>query len=355
MRRRAYALLTIAVIVLQEGAASSSTDDRTPLSSRIEAITALANASYDEWLGGPAPAAAALDPAALDRRGSMAVEAHVAYRLARHRFSHVETADLADGVAWYLQSRVVEQSFNRRYRSPGYRHQTACFFGCEVVVSLPALTLSRWADGAGRPEFLRASSSRDWPPLYRSVALDARAFGVSLALASLERELGWPSLQGALRVVAQGSDRSGVVSILEAATGRRLDAVFRGVTDTTDFLIRSVSESVTTTCAPPACHRSEVAIGGRGAVPFPLTVRLDFADGTSATAAWAGSDEALIFESPAPLTRIRLDPDRHWLLDTDYSNNEHLETRSTNVPVTKWLARWLVWLQDATLTYTFFV
>lgn len=289
----------------------------------------------------------------------MAIEAQVAYRLARERFSGVRAVDahIADGVAWYLQSRVVEQAFNQQHRSPGYRHHTACFFDCEIALVLPALTLSRWGDGSGRAEYLRESSARAWPALDRRwLASDRRAYGVALAFASLEREIGWPSLQGALRVVAGNTEPSDVVAMLEAATGRSLRAVFEASHGSrTDFLIRSVSESSTDVCAPPACHRTEVAMSGRGDVPFPLMVQLDFADGTHATTTWAGANEAIVFESAAPFTRIRLDPDRHWLLDADYSNNEHLEHRTTNVPVTKWLARWLVWLQDATLTYTFFV
>lgn len=355
MRRRAYALLTIAAIVLPGHAASSSINAQTPAASRIDAISALANAAYNEWLGPSASPALALAGESFDRAGSMALESEVAFRLARERFTHVD-AGVADGIALFLQSRVVEQAFNQQYRSPGYRHYSTCVFDCQFPVVLPALTLSRWADGIGRIEFLRQASARDWPARDRRFdAIDGNAYGIAIALASLERELGWPALQGALQVVAQNREQRDALATLETATGRSLAPVFEAAAGgSSDFLIRSVSESATDECAPPECHLTEVAIAGDDTLPFPLTLRIEFADDTFATAAWTGSKEAITFQSAAPYARIQLDPERKWLLDADYSNNDHLRVRTTNVPVTKWLARWMVWLQDATLTYTFF-
>lgn len=355
MRRRAYALLILAAIVLA-GDAASHLNAQT--SSRVDAITARSRSAYDEWLG-PARSASmqAIDPASIDDHGSMAIEARVAYHLAIERFGHLREADafMLDGAAWYLQSRVVEQAFNEQYRTPGYRHYTTCVLDCLIPIVAPSLTLSRWSEGLGRAEFLRAQSNRRWPPLDRRwVPPFSRPFGRALAFGALEREIGWPALQGALRVLAQADSDAGAMKLLEDATGRPLAAVFdAAIGAPTDHRVLGVSEIDSPSCRPPACRTTQVSIARGGGVPLPLTLRVTFADGTIATSLWNGTEEHVTFESAAPAIRAELDPDRVWLLDANYADNTFETNRSTNVPVVKWLARWVVWMQHAMLTYSF--
>jgi hypothetical protein len=230
-----------------------------------------------------------------------------------------------DGAAVYLQSRVVEQLFDRTFLLKAYRYDGACFFGCAVPWSFRGLPLSRWT---------------------------AVTDPVALAFASLERELGWPTLQGALRVAASGATADPVAA-MSNATGRNLEPVFAAAAggSAIDRTISALS-SVPASCASP-CYRTLVSIAPAGAVPWPLLVRVSFSDGTSIDARWDGRRDQLEFESAAPAIGAELDPDRVWLLDRNPLNNSRVPPRDTNVPIAKWLARWIMWLQDAVLTQTF--
>ena len=133
-------------------------------------------------------------------------------------------------------------------------------------------------------------------------------------------------------------------------TGRDLAAVFAAAATPIDHAVASVA-SESASCATP-CYRTQVSIARSGAIPFPLTLRVSFADGKRIDAGWQGS-ERVAFESAAPAVAVRLDPDRVWLLDQNPLNNARVEPRPTNVPIVKWMARWIIWLQDAVLTQTF--
>ena len=303
---------------------------------RVDAAVRLAMASYEEWLGPPPFGRLAIRDSGTDgvvlrlplwdSPGTMRIESQVASGIARAWLSRVSASDTwKDGAASYLQSRVVEQLFDRTYLLKGYRHDAACFFGCHVPWSFRSLPISRWA---------------------------AVSDPVAIAFASLERELGWPTLQGALRAAASDGAADAVAAMSDA-TGRDLAPVFAAASspEPVDHAIAGLSSSPGA-CASP-CYRSVVSIAANGAVPLPLIVRVSFADGQSVESRWDGRRDHIVFESGSPAIAARLDPDRVWLLDRNPLNNARVEPRQTNVPVAKWMARWIVWLQDAMLTHTF--
>lgn len=289
----------------------------------------------------------------------MSVESAVAFEMARDRFGHVASEDdgaIADGIAWYLQSRVVERAFNLSFRTPGYRLHSTCFFGCYVRWTFPPLIVNRWADGVGRVEFLRHHSGRAWPLVDRRPAarFGRRALGVALALASLERELGWPTLQGALRVAANAADGRPFVEILEQATARNLNTVFAAASRAPmDPRLGAVTSVPATTCATTPCYLTRVPLIGGDGIPFPLPVLVEFGDHAQVRERWDGTVDAFEFESAAVATRVRLDPDRRSLLDADYANGEYRRVPPADVRVVKWVSAWILWLQDAMLTSTF--
>ncbi len=288
----------------------------------------------------------------------MSVESVVAFELAKRWFTQFAKADgaMVDGLAWYLQSRVVERAFDRAFLAPGYRFQSTCFFGCGVRWSFRPLIVDRWGDGLGRPEFARTWSNRKWPALDRRPAttFDRQTRAFALAFGSLERELGWPMLQGALRAAANANDGRPLRDILEAATARELDAVFRiAAAAPADHRLGVMTSTPATTCGSQPCFVTRVPLVRGGEIPFPMVLRVDFEGGTSIMAEWKGNDETFDFESTSPAVRARLDPDRVWLLDSDFANNDHHSTRSASSISAKWIAQWMLWLQDAMLTYTF--
>jgi len=289
----------------------------------------------------------------------MSIESSVAFDVARERFGHVSSEDegaVADGIAWYLQSRVVEHAFDRAFRVPGYRLHSTCFFGCYVRWTFSPLIVSRWAEGLGRAEFLRHQTGRDWPRVDRRPAtrLGQPALGIALALASLERELGWPTLQGALRVAAGGQERRPFVASLEHATARNLKTVFAVASRApVDPRLGSVTSVPAATCGTTPCYVTHVTLIGGDGIPFPLPVLVEFEDGAQVRERWDGTVDALEFESAAVATRVRLDPDRRSLLDADYANGEYQRVPRSDVRVVKWVSAWMLWLQDAMLTSAF--
>ena len=229
-----------------------------------------------------------------------------------------------NGAAIYLQSRVDEERFDRTFFIKAYRHDSVCFFGCHVPWSFRSLPLSR--------------STAVTDPV-------ARAF------ASLERELGWPALQGALSVAASGGNPDPIAAMSDA-TGRDLAPVFAAAQSGVgnDPAVTGF-ESKAASCATP-CFHTQVSFAPAASVPFPLTLRVSFADGKEIETPWQGR-ERVTFESAAPAVAVRLDPNRVWLLDGNPLNNARLAQPATNVPIAKWVARWITWLQDAMLTQTF--
>jgi hypothetical protein len=290
---------------------------------------------------------------------SAAIHAQQAeYQRERQRFDHIASADpaIADGIAWYLQSRVVAAEFERTHRRRGYRFWTTCFFDCTVSWPFGSLIVSRWSDGVGRPEALRAQRPREWPVLDRRLppGLDVRALRMAMLFASLERELGWPTLQGALDVVAAARDGRPVIDLLESATARSLGTAFAIALQHSgsDFAVGDVAIHEAP-CASPPCIETRVSLTREGDMPFPLEVRIEFADRSTFSTYWDGTATELAVQSAALPARARIDPERVWLLDDDYANGEYVRSRGTNVAVVKWLAQWITWLQQAMLTYSF--
>lgn len=352
MLRWAPAALWLTAMVLLPSTTASRLDAQGANVSRADAASTLSTSSYAEWFGvRPSTAPVGIEGALFDARAAMRVESRIAFQIARAWFGHLESTS-ADGIAWYLQSRIVERTFADAFRVPGYRHHATCVFGCFVPWTTP-LIVSRWSDGLGRRELLRSSTGREWPALDRRpvTALDRRSVALALALGSLERELGWPTLQGALGAAADARDRRDLAAILEDATARQLDGVFNAVeSGLTDHRLGRIE---TDRCEGQQCFITRVPIVRGGPVPFPLVVYAQFEDGAVITSRWDGRDDVFEFESATPAARVQLDPDRHWLLDRDYRDNASWSPAKVRLPIVKRIAPWIIWLQDAMLTYTF--
>ena len=71
----------------------------------------------------------------------------------------------------------------------------------------------------------------------------------------------------------------------------------------------------------------------------------------TAAARW----EAFTYDRPVRATRAHVDPGRVLLLDVNYTNNSKTSAPKTAEATTKWMLKWVVWLQDFMLTYAFFV
>lgn len=348
--------------------------------SRIENAANESLARFSEWLG-PIPAekvgitdrraatefAIVLDLPWRPAPATMDVESQVSYGMANRWFDwRTEDGDdwnVIAGVAWYLQSRVVERLYDFAFLNPGHSSEAVRFFGGAVPWQFPLLRNSRWTSGLDRFDYLRGEARRGWPRPARRLPtrLSLDTIRIAHAFASLERSHGWPALQGALfewvhRARLSGGLPSGkVFDVISRALGQDISGLFEVARDekrTVDYAAGALSSA---SCPTGKCVITKVTTArvGNAAVPREVELRAEFADGQQVDARWDGRAESkeFEFESPVPPVGVHLDPNRIVLLDTNWLNNDRLVTSRTNVPIRKWVARWLVWLQDASLSY----
>ena len=278
---------------------------------------------------------------------TMAVESQVAYGIARQWWVNVTEDEparpIANGIAWYLQSRLVERLYDFAFLNPGHSSDAVRFFGGVVPWEFPLLRMNRWTAAGRMPADVDRVIGR-----------------IALTCASLERSAGWPAVQGALFEAARRSRVSplsseALVETIGSAMGQDASGLFEFARDrnrTIDYAVGAMSSA---SCPTGKCVITKVTAerAGNGSVPQGVELRVEFADGQQVEARWDGRAESkeFEFESPAPPVGVHLDPNRIVLLDANWLNNDRLVTPRTNVPIGKWVARWAVWLQDATLSY----
>lgn len=329
--------------------------------------------SYVEWLGPPPFNRATLgdDPGATrpaeihlalpwwPAPAAMDVEAAVAYEVARRWFGEpspdAQTRALVDGIAWYLQGRVVEHVFDQVFRQPAYRFETTKFFGGVVPWAFPPLLRQRWTAGLAAPDSLVRRQAT--------------------AVATLERYVGWPALQAALAVVArdakvQSLTRETIERTLTASLGQELSWFFAPAFDpaqTYDYRLTGVTTAPGGGTCAPACVVTSVTVHRAGTAAFTgasgeragtfeqgdaMVLRVEFADGRTVETRWDGRDvdKTFTFESAARPVVASLDPSRVLLLDRYALDNTWREKDPSHAAVGRWAAAWMVWLQNAMLT-----
>lgn len=307
---------------------------------RIERAIDVATRRYDEWLG-PGPANATeirVRRAWWSSPASMDLESQVAVALARARFSQIQRADaLVDGIAWHLQSRVVEELFDYVQHQPGHHIDEVLLFDGHVRWGVPLLVLPRTA---------------------RDDRVPVRVAHAAAAVATLDSFVGWPALAGALRVIASERtplDSDAVRARLESALGVPLDWFFAAAAP--DFAVNYALSSVTTTpqtCDGQPCHTTRFVVTREWqALATGVTIQIDFGGDQRSTLEWTGHEPTreFTFESGLAPVAITIDPERRVKLDTHPLDQRwRAEPYPASRPI-KLLASWMVWLQNATLTY----
>ena len=320
-----------------------------------------------DWLGAHPTGAITnltIDPPLWQGPGAMVVERQAATAVIRSWWpANVpdQRADvLLDGFAEYLQGHVLETLFDRRYLRKAHSVEVVPAFGNHVIWSVPTVHLSRWTT------ISRNARSDDIRSRYAAM------------FATLERWLGVPALQGAMYAVARlpvhQLSGAAIVSTIDAATSQDLTWLFTAVADssvTFDYAVASLSSNPgAPACASP-CLDTAVTVRrlgsgqftGRSTAPVgpfesgdAIVLRVTFANGDHALARWDGRDEmrTFRFQGPSPAIAAHLDPDRVLVPDANYLNNAIVLPAATNAPVGKWMARWMVWMQNTLLSYGFF-
>jgi hypothetical protein len=101
--------------------------------------------------------------------------------------------------------------------------------------------------------------------------------------------------------------------------------------------------------------RTSVVVRRHGEAIFPVDVQVTFANGEKVTEHWSGRDrwKAFTYDRPSRASSAAVDPDRVLLLDVDYTNNSKSIASLGRSAATKWSLKWMIWLQDALLSWAF--
>jgi hypothetical protein len=340
----------IATPEIQITLSSSQEHWRAPLTEAAQQAALVAR----EWLG-PHPTGSieiAIAPPLWQGPGAMIAERRVATMVIRSWWpqpladQHAEL--LLGGFAAHLQGHAIERLFDRRHLRRAYRAESTAYFGGHVIWSFPTLRRSRTPDRDDR---------------YAAV------------FATLERWLGEPALQGAMAAAAQlprdGISGNAVMNTISAAAGQDLSWAFTAAADEAaiDYAVTDLASAAGECPAP--CIETIVSVSRLGPLSMTgrstprigsfesgdaLTLRVVFENGAQSEARWDGRDasRSFRFQGPSPAVAAHLDPDRVVVLDQNALNNAIVRPVPTNVPVRKWMARWMVWMQNTILTYGFF-
>jgi hypothetical protein len=335
---------------------------RAPITAAAEQA---AQVAYD-WLG-PHPAGTitelAIDPPLWQGRGAMVVERQAAQAVIRSWWpadlGDHRAAAMLDGFAWYLQGHAIERLFDRRYLRTAHSAEVVPMFGGAVQWSIPTLRLSRWSAGTLRHD-------REQPAASRYAAM----------FATLERWIGAPALQAAMSEIARlPVDRinaANIINTFNTATGQDLSWLFTAVADPSvrfDYAVVDLT-STPSSCGSP-CFETAATVQriGDGVVTGSasarsgefdaggaIILRVTFENGEQGWARWDGRDQSRTFrfEAATRAHSAHLDPDRIIALDDNLLNNQIVPAAPTNAPVRKWMARWVVWMQNTVLAYGFF-
>jgi hypothetical protein len=182
----------------------------------------------------------------------------------------------------------------------------------------------------------------------------------ALWLNTAERWLGWPVMQKALATFSERwrfrhPEPGDFFASVAAAAGRDLtwffDAVHRS-SDVFDYGIETLRSS-----EDDGRFRTEIIARRYGEAMFPVDVVVTFEDGQRVTERWDGRDRwtRYTYERESRARSAQVDPERVLLLDLDFTNNSMTLAPQGPAAATKWSLKWMVWLQDALLSWAFFV
>ena len=286
------------------------------------------------------------------------LETSLARGLARHFCQEVVGGDqvahpwMVEGLSMYSASRLLEALVERQLDSTipdGFL--VARFFGGFVPYVVRSVRFNHALEG------------------------DAATVRAALALQTLERYLGWPTLEAIMadygRQFSFARPAPGdFFRVAESVSGRDLRWFFDGAFDTAntfDYAVRHV----TSERGGPG-YRTTVAVGRNGDGVFSGSSRapvngyqsgraietaIEFGDGSVRREVWDGRSESttIVYESVAPAQSVTVDPNRILRLDARYTNNTWSSAPRAAVAATLWSANWMTWFENVLLTYGIFV
>lgn len=227
-------------------------------------------------------------------------------------------------------------------------------------------------DAQSRPTYLY------YPPVASTITYSKTA----LWLSTLERELGWETLQ---KILSTYFDRwkfkhpkpADFFAVANEVSGRDLTPFFDQVYRSSaifDYAVQSVDSQPAAPrgyidkdgghiySAPPAgddappLYHSRIVLRRLGDGIWPVDVEVAFENGEKLRERWDGRERYQVYEYDGP-SKIRyaiVDRERKLLLDVDYTNNSRLLEPRPEFAARKWASKWMVWFQDLLATFASF-
>jgi hypothetical protein len=288
-----------------------------------------------------------------------------------------EDAWLDEGFNSFSEARVAGVAYTPNFL--GLR-----FFGGFVPWAVRDIALDRATDLNGFYGYREAAKAdaqstptyQYWPGTASRITYDKTA----LWLNTLERYLGWPTLQRILstyfeRWAFRHPKPEDFFDVANEVSGQNLMWFFDQVCRSSNVFDYGIQEATSV----PAGGRGYFGDGTRrafedrtgGAGPylttvvvrrygegiFPVDVLVSFANGESVRERWNGRERWTIYRyaKTSRAVSAQVDPDRVLLLDVNYTNNSYALSPKADQAARKWSLAWLVWLQDLLLTYGFFI
>jgi hypothetical protein len=268
-----------------------------------------------------------------------------------------EDAWMDEGFNTFSEARTVATAFHPEYYSRRY-------FGGFVPWSFPDIQLSRETDDNRLSTYRRvARQDAQSTPSFEYFPTSGGGITYSktaLWLNTMERWLGWPMLQ---KIMATHFDRwkfrhpkpDDFFDVVREVAGRDLGWYFDQVYRSSNVFDYGVSEF--SSGAEGSQYHTSVVVRRYGEAIFPVDVAVMFKDGSSVREKWNGRDRWKLYSylRPQPAASAVVDPERVLLLDVNVTNNSQTLTPAGGKAATKWVVKWMVWLQDHLLTWAFFV
>ena len=267
-----------------------------------------------------------------------------------------EDAWMDEGINTYLTARAMVQDFPQTY----YERRLLGGALPWVERHLPLSREHYWnryngyrrtpkSDAQSTPAF-RYSLAGGQTVIYNKTAL---------WLNTLERYLGWPTMERVLQTYFTRWQfahprPADFFAVVNEVSGQDLtwffDQVYRS-SNAFDYAIDTLGS-----VRDGDGYRTDVIVGRRGEATFPVDVAVSFADGERVLRHWDGRDRwtQYTLRSKARAVSAEVDPEHVLLLDINVTNNSRAVAPEGGNAATRWSLKWLVWLQDALLSWAFF-
>jgi hypothetical protein len=279
--------------------------------------------------------------------------------VASNEFEH---AWMDEGLNTFSTARTIDHAFSPNYYSQRY-------FGGFIPWVFHDIPIRRETDGNRLAGYRAVAESdaqatptfRYWPGAASPITYNKTA----LWLNTLEKHLGWPTLQKAMsayfeRWQFRHPQPDDFFHALNEASGQDLTWFINEAHRSSNAFDYGVQELTSEPFGEPAAsgrrYRTTVVARRFGEAFFPVDVVTTFRGGAQVRERWDGRERRRIwvYERSEQAIAAQVDPERVLLLDVNYTNNSWTLEPRADAAALKWSLKWMVWLQDLMLTYGFF-